>query len=130
MEPPLSPERTAVLSDLHWLVHQGHVVEYANGQMEIAPTPQPVQPKKKKPKPDKKLKAETPTVTEVLADASATNETKSAEPPASEISDTTEPPEPSQATEPTELVETSTVTEESPVQDDSPSGEVPVKVAE
>ena len=132
-EPPLSPERTAVLSDLHWLVHQGHVVEYANGQMEIAPKPQPVQPKKKKPKPDKKLKAETPTVTEVPADASATDETKSAAPPASEISDTTEPPEPSQATEPTEpteLVETSTVTEETPVQDDSPTGEVPVKVAE
>ena len=132
-EPPLSPERTAVLSDLHWLVHQGHVVEYANGQMEIAPKPQPVQPKKKKPKPDKKLKAEKPTVTEVPADASATDETKPAEPPASEISDTTEPPEPSQATEPTEpteLVETSTVAEESPAQDDSPSGEVPAKVAE
>ena len=123
-EPPLSPERTAVLSDLHWLVHQGHVVEYANGQMEIAPKPQPLQPKKKKPKPEKKLKDETPTVTEVPADASATDETKSAEPPASEISDTTEP------TEPTELVETSTVAEESPAQDDSPSGEVSAKVAE
>ena len=132
-EPPLSPERTAVLSDLHWLVHQGHVVEYANGQMAIAPKPQPVQPKKKKPKPDKKLKAEKSTVTEVPADASATDETKPAEPPASEISDTIDPPEPSQATEPTEpteLIETSTVAEESPVQDDSPSGEVSAKVAE
>ena len=139
-EPPLSPERTAVLSDLHWLVHQGHVVEYANGQMEIAPKPQPMQPKKKKPKPGKKLMAETPTVTEAPADASATEETKPAEPPASETSDTTEPPEPSQAlgqatepsepTEPTELVETSTAAEESPAQDDSPSGEVPAKVAE
>jgi len=105
VEPPLSPERTAVLSDLHWLVHQGHVVEYANGQMEIAPKPQQLQPKKKKPKPDKKLKAETPTVTEAPADASATEEAKPAEPPASETSDTTEPPEPNQATEPTEPVE-------------------------
>ena len=136
-EPPLSPERTAVLSDLHWLVHQGHVVEYANGQMEIAPKPQPMQPKKKKPKPGKKLMAETPTVTEAPADASATEETKPAEPPASETSDTTEPPEPSQAlgqaserSEPSELVETSTAAEESPAQDDSPSGEVPAKVAE
>ena len=51
---PLSPERTAVLSDLHWLVHQGHVIEYANGQMEVAPKPQPPQQKKKKPKPEKK----------------------------------------------------------------------------
>ena len=133
VEPPLSPERTAVLSDLHWLVHQGHVVEYANGQMEIAPKPQQLQPKKKKPKPDKKLKAETPTVTEAPADASATEEAKPAEPPASETSDTTEPPEPNQATEPTEpveLAETSTAVEESPAQDDSPSEEVPAKVAE
>ena len=136
VEPPLSPERTAVLSDLHWLVHQGHVVEYANGQMEIAPKPQQLQPKKKKPKPDKKLKAETPTVTEAPADASATEEAKPAEPPTSETSDTTEPPEPNQATEPTEpvepveLAETSTAVEESPAQDDSPSEEVPAKVAE
>ena len=133
VEPPLSPERTAVLSDLHWLVHQGHVVEYANGQMEIAPKPQQLQPKKKKPKPDKKLKAETPTVTEAPADASATEEAKPAEPPASETSDTTEPPEPNQATEPAEpveLAETSTAVEESPAQDDSPSEEVPAKVAE
>ena len=55
---PLSPERTAVLSDLHWLVHQGHVIEYANGQMEIAPKPQPPQQKMKKPKPEKKTKPE------------------------------------------------------------------------
>ena len=133
VEPPLSPERTAVLRDLHWLVHQGHVVEYAYGQMEIAPKPQQLQPKKKKPKPDKKLKAETPTVTEAPADASATEEAKPAEPPASETSDTTEPPEPNQATEPTEpveLAETSTAVEESPAQDDSPSEEVPAKVAE
>ena len=54
---PLSPERTAVLSDLHWLVHQGHVIEYANGQMEVAPKPQPPQQKKKKPKPEKKEEA-------------------------------------------------------------------------
>ena len=133
VEPPLSPERTAVLSDLHWLVHQGHVVEYANGQMEIAPKPQQLQPKKKKPKPDKKLKAETPTVTKAPADASATEEAKPAEPPTSETSDTTEPPEPNQATEPVEpveLAETSTAVEESPAQDDSPSEEVPAKVAE
>ena len=50
----VSPERTAVMSDLHWLVHQGHVIEYANGQMEVAPKPQPPQQKKKKPKANKK----------------------------------------------------------------------------
>ena len=110
-ETPLSPERTAILSDLHWLVHQGHVVEYANGQMEIAPKPQPQQQKKKKPRPDKKPKAEPPltegtslTSPQTPAEAPSAEETKpaetpepSAEPPATEASDTTESPELSQA---------------------------------
>jgi hypothetical protein len=56
-EAQLSPERTAVLSDLHWLVHQGHVIEYASGQMEVAPKPQPPQQKKKKLKEEKKVEA-------------------------------------------------------------------------
>ncbi len=156
-EPPLSPERTAVLSDLHWLVHQGHVVEYANGQMEIAPKPQPPQPKKKKPKADKKPKAEVPTATEATADAPAAAETKpaetpepsTAEPPASETSDTTKPPEPDQAlgqadapteladpTQPAKLAEPTeadtaaaepSAADEGPAQDDSPA---PAKAAE
>ncbi len=156
-EPPLSPERTAVLSDLHWLVHQGHVVEYANGQMEIAPKPQPPQPKKKKPKADKKPKAEVPTATEATADAPAAAETKpaetpepsTAEPPASETSDTTKPPEPDQAldqadapteladpTQPAKLAEPTEAdtaaaeppaADEGPAQDDSPA---PAKAAE
>ena len=148
-EPPLSPERTAVLSDLHWLVHQGHVVEYANGQMEIAPKPQQPQPKKKKPKPDKKPKTEKPTAAEASADASDTGETKpaetpkpSAEPPAPEASDTTESPEPTEpeasadAEEPPTEPEASAAAEEppaaeeSPAQDDSSTGEAPAKVAE
>ena len=53
----VSSERTAVMSDLHWLVHQGHVIEYASGQMEVAPKPQPPQQKKKKPKVNKKAEA-------------------------------------------------------------------------
>ena len=110
-ETPLSPERTAILSDLHWLVHQGHVVEYANGQMEIAPKPQPPQQKKKKPRPEKKTKAEPPltegtslTSPQTQAEAPSAEETKpaetpepSAKPPATEASDTTESPELSQA---------------------------------
>ena len=159
-EPPLSPERTAVLSDLHWLVHQGHVVEYANGQMEIAPKPQQPQPKKKKPKPDKKPKTEKPTAAEAPADAPDTGETKpaetpepsTAEPPASETSDTTKPPEPDQALDqadaPTELAdptqpaklaeptEADTAAAEPPAADegpapaDSPAEEAPAKTAE
>jgi len=28
-----------VLTDLHWLVHQGHVIEFANGKLETAKKP-------------------------------------------------------------------------------------------
>ncbi|MDP7051916.1 MAG: hypothetical protein QF600_08325, partial [Verrucomicrobiota bacterium] len=106
-EPPLSPERTAVLSDLHWLVHQGHVIEYANGQMQIAPKPQPPQQKKKKPKPEKKPKAESSeegetssTLCQTPAEPPAAGEAKPAETPeptAAEASDTAEVSKPDQA---------------------------------
>ena len=45
-----SPEQTAVISDLHWLVHQGHVIEFADGLLETAkkPNPRPVRPEPKK----------------------------------------------------------------------------------
>jgi hypothetical protein len=42
-EPP--PERTAVIADLHWLVHQGHVIEFADGVLETAKKPLPRPPK-------------------------------------------------------------------------------------
>ncbi|HMJ91154.1 MAG TPA: hypothetical protein VK530_15130 [Candidatus Acidoferrum sp.] len=42
----LTPEASAVITDLHWLVHQGHVLEFANGVLETAkkPAPRPVKP--------------------------------------------------------------------------------------
>ncbi|HEY2951176.1 MAG TPA: hypothetical protein VGK40_01260 [Verrucomicrobiae bacterium] len=40
-----TPEQTAVISDLHWLVHQGHVIEFANGVLETAKKPLPRPPK-------------------------------------------------------------------------------------
>jgi len=146
--PPLSPERTAILSDLHWLVHQGHVIEYANGQMEIAPKPQPPQQKKKKPRPPKPPKAEKPetggegsTSSQTPADTPAAEETKltetpepstakpesSAETPVPEASDMTVTPEPSQALgqadtdEPTETGGTSSTSSQTPA--DSPAAE-------
>jgi len=44
--PELTPEASAVISDLHWLVHQGHVIEFANGTLEAAkkPLPKPAKP--------------------------------------------------------------------------------------
>lgn len=47
--PEPTPEQTAVVSDLHWLVHQGHVLEFADGRLETAkkPAPRPPKPQKK-----------------------------------------------------------------------------------
>jgi hypothetical protein len=41
-----SPEATAISSDLHWLIHQGHVIEFANGILETAKKPLPRPPPK------------------------------------------------------------------------------------
>jgi hypothetical protein len=38
-------EQTAVIGDLHWLVHQGHVIEFASGILETAKKPVPKPPK-------------------------------------------------------------------------------------
>ena len=49
---PLTMDQQAVLNDLHWLIHQGHVIEFASGMLETAkkpaprPTPTPKAPKK------------------------------------------------------------------------------------
>ena len=44
--PQPTPEQSALISDLHWLIHQGHVIEFANGIMEMAkrPAPKPIRP--------------------------------------------------------------------------------------
>jgi hypothetical protein len=48
-----TPEQTAIIADLHWLVHQGHVLEFADGKLDTAkkPLPKPSKPEKKKEKP-------------------------------------------------------------------------------
>jgi hypothetical protein len=54
---PSDAERQ-LLADLHWLVHQGHVIEFANGLLELArkPAPRPEAP----PKPQKQPRPERP----------------------------------------------------------------------
>src|SRR5262249_19166006 len=42
---PGTAEQTAVNADLHWLIHQGHVIEFANGTLETAKKPLPRPPK-------------------------------------------------------------------------------------
>jgi hypothetical protein len=48
--PEAAPEQTALASDLHWLIHEGHVIEFANGILETAkrPLPRPPAPKPEK----------------------------------------------------------------------------------
>jgi hypothetical protein len=57
--PPASdeptPEQTVIIADLHWLVHQGHVLEFADGRMDTAKKPLP-----RPPKPEKKAAGEKP----------------------------------------------------------------------
>jgi hypothetical protein len=45
-----TPEQNALIADLHWLIHQGHVLEFADGRMDTAkkPLPRPAKPEKKK----------------------------------------------------------------------------------
>ena len=67
----LSPEAAAIISDLHWLVHQGHVIEFANGTLETAKKPLPKQPKQPKPAAGagKPAEAETPETSETTVES-------------------------------------------------------------
>ena len=51
-------EQQELLSNLHWLIHQGHVIEFANGPLETAkkpaPRPEPAPAAPKAPKAEKK----------------------------------------------------------------------------
>jgi len=78
-----TPEQTAVNADLHWLIHQGHVIEFANGVLDTAKKPLP-----RPPKPEKKP-TESPVETAASVEseptaavASVETETLSAEPAA------------------------------------------------
>ncbi len=77
-----TPEQTAVMVDLHWLIHQGAVLEFADGRMETAkkPAPKPVKPEKKE-KPEGEVAAaseaapQTEATVESAAEIPAPNET-------------------------------------------------------
>jgi len=73
--PAPTPEQTAVVSDLHWLVHQGHVLEFADGRLETAkkPAPRPPKPEKKpSEKPAAEIKTESTATEAAPAAASGT----------------------------------------------------------
>ncbi len=54
--PEPTPEQAVLVADLHWLIHQGHVIEFANGIVETAK-----KPVVKPPKPEKAAPAPVPT---------------------------------------------------------------------
>jgi hypothetical protein len=86
--PEATPEQTAVIVDLHWLIHQGAVLEFADGRMETAkkPAPKPVKQEKKTTAPKPAVESETAAAIETV-----TPETLVAEPVA-EIPAPTEAP--------------------------------------
>jgi hypothetical protein len=98
-----TPEQTAIIADLHWLVHQGHVLEFADGKLDTAkkPLPKPPKPEKKKEKPAGE--------SEVAAAPETVPQTEVAIEPAAEISVSTEAeilaPEPPSVVEPVPTVE-------------------------
>jgi len=51
--PEPTPEQASLIGDLHWLIHQGHVIEFANGILETAKKPLP-KPPPRPPKPEAK----------------------------------------------------------------------------
>lgn len=55
-------EQSAINSDLHWLIHQGHVIEFANGLLETAkkplPRPAPAPRPEGAPRPERAPRAE------------------------------------------------------------------------
>jgi hypothetical protein len=83
--PEATPEQTAILVDLHWLIHQGAVLEFADGRMETAkkPAPKPVKLKPAAAKPS--LEGEAAVATETAP------QTEIAVEPAAEISAPVEP---------------------------------------
>src|SRR5277367_5105360 len=91
-----TPEQTAIIADLHWLVHQGHVLEFADGKLDTAkkPLPKPPKQEKKKEKTASEAAATTETApqAEVAIEPAAENSILTeAEIPASESAPVVEP---------------------------------------
>jgi hypothetical protein len=76
-----TPEQTAIIADLHWLVHQGHVIEFANGVLEMAKKPLP-RPPKPEPKPAEAPVEPGPQTEDVPAIATAWDEPEAQATPA------------------------------------------------
>lgn len=115
--PEPTPEQTALIADLHWLIHQGHVLEFADGQLETAkkPAPRPVKaetkPAEGKAAPASNQQTEAtgeavptesvPAETNSASGPAVTSEEKSAEVPSIESAQSDATEKPAQPSEPT-----------------------------
>jgi hypothetical protein len=89
-----TPEQNTIIADLHWLVHQGHVIEFADGRLETAKKPAP-----RPPKPEKKPAEEKPVAEgEVVSATEPVSQAEAAAALAAEVQTPAETPVP--ATEP------------------------------
>jgi len=105
--PEATPEQTAIIVDLHWLIHQGHVLEFADGKLETAKKPLPRPPKPEKKPAEAKVAAEKPAAESEAAVATETApQAEVAVEPAVEIAVPAEPV--AAATETTPPAETAT----------------------
>jgi len=100
-----TPEQNALIADLHWLIHQGHVLEFADGRLDTAKKPAP-----KPPKPEKKSAGQKPAAE-------------------GEAATTTVEPEAPVLTE-AEIPESQPEPAGEPAAENSPSAEAPVPAAE
>ncbi|HWF19239.1 MAG TPA: hypothetical protein VG754_08225 [Verrucomicrobiae bacterium] len=96
-EPTTTPEQAAIIGDLHWLIHQGHVIEFANGILETAKKPVVKPPKAPKPAPAEQAAA----VAEQTVTAPEAVPVEAAAPPVEVAAAPDEAAEPSMATETT-----------------------------
>jgi len=87
-------EQTAIIADLHWLVHQGHVLEFADGRMDTAKKPIPRPPKPEKKSAGEKPAAEGETATPAVDPAGEAPVLTEAEIPAAEPEPEASEPEP------------------------------------
>jgi hypothetical protein len=91
--------------DLHWLIHQGAVLEFADGRMETAkkPLPKPPPPEKTKKAPSKPVTGETPAPNEISVGtdptAAATAQESATSPEATEAGEVVTAPEATEITE-------------------------------
>jgi hypothetical protein len=127
-----TPEQNALIADLHWLTHQGHVLEFADARMDTAkkPLPRPVKQEKKKaegkPAAEGEAAAATETVPQVEGDVESAAEISA--PTETVAEPAVEAPAPTEAAVPASEVpasgeSTSSVVEPAPVPETTPPPE-------